>query len=187
MLDGVEWVGDPDVPLLERMWMQPTVTVIGVDAPRVVEASNTLAAEARAKVSVRLAPGQDPHRVARLVAARIEETVPWGLHVEAVARGAAGAWVTEPAGPAFDAARAAMRAAFGTDPAEIGCGGTIPFVGPFSDAFGGAPCLLTGVEDPATNAHGEDESLHLGDFERACVAEAFLLAELARRGDELVR
>ena len=76
---------------------------------------------------------------------------------------------------------AAMLAAYGRAPAALGCGGSIPFAEPFSDAFGGAPCLLVGIEDPATNAHGEDESLHLEDFTRACLTEAFLLAELARR------
>jgi cysteinylglycine-S-conjugate dipeptidase len=90
------------------------------------------------------------------------------------------AWVMEPGGPAWDAAIDAMAAAYGRDPAILGCGGSIPFVGPFSDAFGGAPCLLVGIEDPASNAHGEDESLHLEDFAKACLAEAFLLGNLAR-------
>ncbi|MDX1619757.1 MAG: hypothetical protein R3320_02115, partial [Nitriliruptorales bacterium] len=84
-------------------------------------------------------------------------------------------------GPAFDAAFAAMGAAYGREPATIGCGGSIPFVQPFSDAFGGAPCLLTGIEDPHTNAHGDDESLHLDDFVKACLAEAYLFDELADR------
>ena len=73
----------------------------------------------------------------------------------------------------------ALTAGYGHEPAILGCGGSIPFVEPFSEAFGGAPCLLVGIEDPATNAHGEDESLHLGDFRNAIVAEVHLLAELA--------
>ncbi|MEX2562051.1 MAG: hypothetical protein WD358_02230, partial [Nitriliruptoraceae bacterium] len=69
---------------------------------------------------------------------------------------------------------------YGRPPAIIGCGGSIPFVGPLSAAFGDVPCLLVGVQDPATNAHGEDESLHLDDFTRTCLAQAFLLAALAQ-------
>ena len=187
VLPGVQWVGDPDLTVLERIWMQPAITVIGIDVPSVQQASNQLIAQARAKVSVRLAPGQDPQRVMALVEAHLRAAVPWGLQVDVEPGVAAPAWVTEPTGPAFDAATAAMRSAYGAEPALLGCGGSIPFVDAFSAAFGGAPCLLTGIEDPATNAHGEDESLHLGDFERACLAEAYLLAELAARAPQLVR
>ncbi len=181
VLDGVEWVGDPDLSVLERIWMQPTITVIGIDVPSVKDASNTLIAEASAKISIRLAPGQDPDRVGKLVEDHLHDHVPWGLHVDTRPGHGGQPWAVDPEGPAFDAARAAMRAAFGTEPAMLGCGGSIPFVVPFSDAFGGVPCLLTGIEDPATNAHGEDESLHLADFERACIAEALLLQEIADR------
>ncbi len=181
MLEGVEWVGDPEVSLLERMWLQPTITVIGLDVPNLRDASNQLIARARAKVSIRLAPGQDPQRVVRVVSDHLKSHVPWGLHVATEPGVATAAWMTEPSGPAFEAAEEAMRAAFGTDPAHLGCGGSIPLVAPLSDAFGRVPCLLTGIEDPATNAHGEDESLHLGDFVRACLAEAFLFHELGER------
>lgn len=185
MLEGVDWIGEPNLPLLERMWMQPTVTVIGLDVPSLRQASNQLIAQARAKVSIRLAPGQDPSRVVRAVSDHLRAHVPWGLHVETEPGVATAAWVTEPSGPAFDAAEEALRAAFAADPVHLGCGGTIPFVAPLSEAFGGVPCLLTGIEDPATNAHGEDESLHLGDFTRACLAEAFLFHELAERASAL--
>jgi cysteinylglycine-S-conjugate dipeptidase len=181
MLDGVEFVGDGSRSLYERSWFRPTITPVGLDAPRVAEASNTLLARADAKLSLRLAPGQDPARVQRAVADHLEAHVPFGLRVEVTTGEAAPAWVTEPSGPAWEAAEAAWTAAFGREPAALGCGGSIPFAQPFSEAFGGAPCLLVGVEDPGSNAHGEDESLHLEDFARTCLAEALLLDELARR------
>ncbi|HEX2027029.1 MAG TPA: M20/M25/M40 family metallo-hydrolase [Nitriliruptorales bacterium] len=181
VLPGVEWTGDPERSVLERIWMQPTVTVIGMDVPSLREASNTLLAEASAKVSIRLAPGQSPGRAAALVEQHLHDNVPFNLHVETHPGHGGQPWVTDPRGPAFEAGIAALRSAFGTEPALIGCGGSIPFVVPFSQAFGGAPCLLTGIEDPSTNAHGEDESLHLGDFSRACLAETVLLEELAAR------
>lgn len=181
LLDGVEWIGDDAHSVLERLWVRPTITPIGVDAPAVDEASPTLLAEVRARISLRLAPGQDPDRAVARVTDHLHQRAPWGVEVEVRPGMAVPAWATAPTGPAFDAVTAAMTAAYGREPALMGCGGTIPFVQPFSDAFGGAPCLLVGVEDPESNAHGEDESLHLGDFEKACLAEAILFDELARR------
>lgn len=187
VLDGVAWIGDEDVPLLERLWMQPTITPIGIDAPSVHQSSNTLLAQVRVKLSCRFAPGQDPGRALGLLAEHLQANAPWGVEVTTEVGDHNAAWVAEPGGPAWDAGFAALAAAWGREPAAIGSGGSIPFVQPFAAAFGGAPCLLTGVEDPSTNAHGEDESLHLDDFFKACLGEAFLFAELAARGDQLGR
>jgi acetylornithine deacetylase/succinyl-diaminopimelate desuccinylase-like protein len=92
---------------------------------------------------------------------------------------AAGGWSTPAQGPAFDAARRALSAGFGREAALIGCGGSIPFVGPFAEVLGGAPALLLGLEDPLCNAHGENESLNLDDFRKAARAAVHLLFELA--------
>lgn len=186
MVTGAQLVGDPGRGLLERLWMRPTITPIGMDVPSVAEASNTLLAEVTTKLSCRLAPGQDPDRALGALRDHLLANVPFGLEVQVELGERNRAWVMEPGGPAWEAAVAAMTAAYGRTPAAMGSGGSIPFVGPFSDAFGGAPCLLIGVEDPASNAHGEDESLHLEDFVRACLTEAFLFAELGARRDRLV-
>ena len=179
MVPGAGFVGDPDHTLLERLWMRPTITPTGMDVPATAAASNTLLVEVTTKLSCRLAPGQDPERALAALRDHLEANAPWGLQVEVTLGERNPAWVTEPGGPAWDAAVDAMTAAYGREPAAMGCGGSIPFVEPFSDAFGGAPCLLVGVEDPGSNAHGEDESLHLEDFAKACLTEAFLLAGLA--------
>ena len=57
-------------------------------------------------------------------------------------------------------------------------GGSIPFIADFVREFPEAEILVTGVEDPDTRAHGANESLHLGEFEKVCTAEALLLARL---------
>jgi cysteinylglycine-S-conjugate dipeptidase len=185
LLDGVTLAGDPDRSLLERLWMRPTITPIGMDVPSVDGSSNTLLAHVRTKLSVRLAPGQDPERALGALTDHLVAAAPFGADVEVTLGERNAAWVMEPGGPAWDAAVEAMTAAYGRAPASMGCGGSIPFVQPFSDAFGGAPCLLVGVEDPGSNAHGEDESLHLEDFTKACLTEAFLLAALADRAEHL--
>ena len=89
------------------------------------------------------------------------------------------AWHCEPTGWAFDAADRALRAGFGSEPVLMGVGGTIPFVGPFADAFGGIPALLLGPADPGSRIHGEDESLHLGDWHSLIRSEIHLLQELS--------
>lgn len=179
LLDGVELGGDPKVHPLERLWMRPNLTVIGLDAPPVAGSSNTISPSARARLSLRLAPGQDPQRAREVLCAWLEDHVPWGLRVTVTPGAAANPFLADPEGPAFRAAARALEAAYGQEAVYAGIGGTIPFIEPFAAAFGGAPALLLGVEDPDTRAHGIDESLHLADWASACLGEAYLLAELA--------
>ena len=113
-----------------------------------------------------------------LVVDAIRRAAPFGAEVETDVEATAAGWRTESVGPAFDAARRALAAGFGREAVEIGCGGTIPFVGPFVEVLGGVPALLLGLEDPPCNAHGENESLCVEDFRKAARAAAHLLPEL---------
>jgi cysteinylglycine-S-conjugate dipeptidase len=178
-LDGVELIGEGS--LTERLWTRPAVSVLGIDAPRVQEAANILVPVARAKVSLRLAPGDDPNKAMEALVSHLEANAPWGARVT-VTRGA-GAWpfATEAEGPAYDAARRAFEEGWGTPPVDIGAGGTIPFVAAFREAFPAAALLITGVEDPDGRAHGANESLLLADFRKACISEAILLRGLAEK------
>jgi acetylornithine deacetylase/succinyl-diaminopimelate desuccinylase-like protein len=177
VLPGVELVGSGGVA--ERMWHKPSISVLAIDAPRVADASNTLLPSARAKVSMRIAPGQDEHAALAALSAHLREHAPWGARVT-VTDGSTGApGRIDATGPVYDAARAAFERAWGVPPIDIGVGGTIPFVAAFTDAFPDAAILVTGVEDPDTRAHGANESLHLAEFERVCIAEASLLSALA--------
>jgi len=92
-------------------------------------------------------------------------------------------WSSRAKGPVFEAARRALQEGYGRAPVQIGCGGSIPFVGPFCEALGGVPALLLGLEDPACNAHAENESLCLADFRSAARSFAHLLAELAESAE----
>jgi acetylornithine deacetylase/succinyl-diaminopimelate desuccinylase-like protein len=179
---GVDLAGDPALSVWERLWLRPSVTVIGLDAHPIRGSSNQIVASASARLSVRLAPGQDPQRAFEQLRAHIEAAVPWHLEckVTELVRGTP-AWQTRPEGFAFDAATRALRAAFGVDPVLMGEGGSIPFVAPFAEAFGGIPALLLGPGDPTSRIHGEDESLHLDDWRKLVETEVRLLAELAER------
>jgi acetylornithine deacetylase/succinyl-diaminopimelate desuccinylase-like protein len=178
LLPGVGFAGDDAVAVLERLWLRPVVTVVGIDGHPIAGSSNQIVSEAAARISVRVATGQDPHRINAALAAHLERRVPFGLECTFTPGEATPAWRCEPTGPAFDAAGRALREAFATEPVLMGVGATIPFVGPFADAFGGIPALLLGPADPGSRIHGEDESLHLGDWARLIEAETRLLAYL---------
>ncbi|WP_232022139.1 dipeptidase [Mycobacterium basiliense] len=177
LLDGVAEIGSGSVP--QRLWAKPAITVIGIDTTSIAAASNTLIPRARAKISIRVAPGGDAVDHLDAVEAHLHRRTPWGAHVR-VERGDVGQpYAIAASGPVYDAARAAFRQAWGTDPIDMGMGGSIPFIAEFAEAFPKAKILVTGVEDPATQAHSINESLHLGVLERAAIAEALLLANLA--------
>ena len=177
--DGVSLAGHPDTHVFERLWLRPAVTVIGIDGHPIAGSSNQIVAEAAARVSVRVGRGQDPARLNEALRLHFERRVPHGLELTVTPLEAVPAWHTDPTGWAFDAATRALRAGFGVDPVCMGVGGTIPFVGPFAEAFGGIPSLLLGPADPSSRIHGEDESLHLGDWHSLIRSEIQLLAELA--------
>jgi acetylornithine deacetylase/succinyl-diaminopimelate desuccinylase-like protein len=178
VLDGVSEIGSGSVP--QRLWAKPAITVIGIDTTSVAAASNTLIPRARAKISMRVAPGGDAAAHLDALTAHLQHHAPWGAHVS-VTRGDVGApYAIDASGPVYDAARSAFRQAWGTEPVDMGMGGSIPFIAEFANTFPEAKILVTGVEDPGTQAHSINESLDLGVLERAAVAEALLLANLAR-------
>ncbi|RFZ65590.1 Succinyl-diaminopimelate desuccinylase [Mycobacterium marinum] len=177
LLDGVTEIGSGSVP--QRLWAKPAITVIGIDTTSIAAASNTLIPRARAKISIRIAPGGDAAAHLDAVEAHLRKHAPWGARVS-VERGDIGQpYAIDASGPVYDAARTAFRQAWGADPIDMGMGGSIPFIAEFAEAFPDAKILVTGVEDPGTQAHSVNESLHLGVLERAAVAEALLLANLA--------
>jgi len=176
VLDGVRLIGSGS--LTDRLWFRPSVTVIGIDAPTVADASPALLPVARASISLRVAPGDDAERAQAALVAHLESRAPWGAQVRVTPKGSASPYQAVTSGPAYDAARAAFEEAWGQPVVQVGTGGTIPFIAAFAELLPGAEILITGVEDPDTRAHGPNESLHLAMFERCCLAEVLLLGRL---------
>jgi acetylornithine deacetylase/succinyl-diaminopimelate desuccinylase-like protein len=177
VLDGVELIGTGSI--VDRLWTKPSASVLGIDAPRTGEAPNALVPSARAKVSVRIAPGDNWKSAYQAVKTHLERSAPWGARVTVTLEQGGEPFQTEPTGPVYDTARAAYAEAWdGVAPVDIGVGGSIPFISTFQELFPAAAILVTGVEDPDSRAHGPNESLHLAEFTRACLAEALLLAKL---------
>ncbi|MCW2776337.1 MAG: hypothetical protein JWN17_62, partial [Frankiales bacterium] len=155
VLPGVELLGTGTFP--ERMWLAPALAVLGMDVPSTAAASNVLLPSARAKLSLRLAPGQDPEQAYAALERYLQEHAPWGCEV-VVTPGAVGApFALETVGAAYDVAREVFEQAFGNAPVEAGIGGSIPFIAEFARAYPGAAVLVTGVGDPASRWHGIDE------------------------------
>jgi cysteinylglycine-S-conjugate dipeptidase len=177
VLDGVRLTGTGR--LADRLSAGPALAVIGIDAPPVATASNTLVPAARAKVSLRVAPGDDADAARDALAAYLLAQAPWGAQVRVEAGGAAAPFTARTGGRAYRCAHSALGEAWGTAAVDAGAGGSIPFVTAYAGLFPDAEILITGVEDPDTRAHGANESLHLATFERACLAEALLLRNLA--------
>jgi acetylornithine deacetylase/succinyl-diaminopimelate desuccinylase-like protein len=175
--NGVEWIGDG--PMVERLWTRPSLSVTGLDAPAAQGASNTLVPHARAFLSLRIAPGDTTANAAERLREHLEQHAPWGAQVTCTLADKGEPIAIDATGPAYDAARAAFAEAWdGTEPVDMGVGGSIPFIAEFLETFPEASVLVTGVEDPDTRAHGANEGLHLAEFERVVLAEALLLRNL---------
>ena len=176
-LEGVEMMGEGSIT--ERLWLGPALSILAIDAPPVSEAINQLVPVARAKVSLRLAPGDDPERAMGALLSHLKGAVPWGAEVDVSPGASAHPVSLDTTGAAYDAFRAGFRRAYGQDPVDMGIGGSIPFVQAFSEAFPDADLLLTGASDPASYIHGPNESLDLGELHRSVLAEAVALRVMA--------
>jgi cysteinylglycine-S-conjugate dipeptidase len=184
MLPGTKLLRDESSQKMSpivQLFRLPSLTVNAIQASKREAAGNIINDAAWAKVTIRLVPDMDPKKVLQALKDQLKKSAPWGVEVHFLHEGGTGAWATEPSGPAFEAATAALKTGYGVEPYKLGSGGSIPFVKPFADALGGAPALLIGVEDPHTNAHGENESLLVSDFEKACISQVHLFTEIAER------
>jgi acetylornithine deacetylase/succinyl-diaminopimelate desuccinylase-like protein len=172
----------------EQTWRRPAVTVIAHEASSIKGASNQVLPKASALLSCRIVPDQDPEEVLARLTEFLTKDPPWGVEVTVTPHGPPVKWwMTDPNGPAFEAALGAMRNGFNSDPVAIGCGGSIGFVGPLSELLNGAPALLMGIEDPASNAHAPNESLHEGDFKKLMGSLVRLFENLGRLTPERVK
>lgn len=176
VLDGVRLAGTGSIT--SRLWDKPALSIIGMDIPSVAMSSNTLLPSARAKFSLRLAPGQDPEAAMAAMEAHVQRHAPFGARVTFTPGEAGQPFSTDAGAPAAQTALWALGESWGVPAVESGMGGSIPFIADLNEMFPDAQILVTGVEDPDSRAHSANESLHLGDFEKAIVAEALLLAAM---------
>jgi len=180
ILPGVRFATQKGCHPYEQTWRKPAVTIIAQEASSIKGASNQVLPKATAIASCRIVPDQEPEEVFEQIKSFLIKDPPWGVKVSVKQFPVSVKWwMTDPTGPAFEAALKAMKAGYKREPVPIGCGGSIGFVGPLADLFGGAPALLFGIEDPESNAHAPNESLHEGDFRKLMASLAHLFENLA--------
>jgi acetylornithine deacetylase/succinyl-diaminopimelate desuccinylase-like protein len=179
LLDGVSPIGSGTI--LSRLWSKPAITVTGIDAPTVANASNTLSPSVSVKISARIAPGQRGTEAFAALEAHLRAHAPFGAHIEIDDVDTGNGFLVDTSGWAVTEAKTSMTDAWGAPAVETGIGGSIPFIADLVEMFPAAQILVTGVEDPDSRAHSPNESLHLGVFQRAILTEAVLLARLNER------
>lgn len=180
VLEGVRLAGTGTVA--SRLWTKPALSIIGIDAPSVAMSSNTLLPSARAKFSLRLAPGQDPQKAMDAMRAHVTAVAPFGAQVTFTPGEMGNPFRTNTTASAAQLSLRSLRDAWGVDAVEAGMGGSIPFIADLTELYPQAQILITGVEDPDSRAHSANESLHLAEFEKAILAQAILLARLDDEG-----
>ena len=119
-------------------------------------------------------------RCTELLSDHLKRNCPDGLELSLFPEDGADPFTTDISHPYFEQMKQAMTVAYGNEAKYIGCGASIPGAQLFRDTFGDIPILMTGLEDPKCNAHGENESLGLADFEHGIVAEALFFEGLAK-------
>lgn len=176
LLPGVRPIGTDTI--LSRIWNQPAITVTGIDAPSVRNASNTILPEISVVISARIAPGQSSREAYQALEAHLRARAPFGaeLHFSDIDFG--DGFLADTSGWAIQLGRQALTEGFGVLPVELGVGGSIPFIADLARVFPQAQILVTGVGDPLARPHTPNESQDRQTLAAAILAEAWLLAQL---------
>lgn len=173
---GVSLLGSGS--LAHRIWGRPAVAVLGIDAPSIAAIVHKLVPVARAHVSVRLAPGDEIQHAKAAIEAHLRNQELWGAEVSVGFAREGSPHLIDASGAAFEAFRRACEHTWGCTPVESGSGGSLPLVAALAGVYPRADLLLTGVCDPDSRPHCENESVHLGELLNCCVNEAALLGYL---------
>jgi acetylornithine deacetylase/succinyl-diaminopimelate desuccinylase-like protein len=178
-LKGVESLA-PQIPLLEKLWRRPSLCINVLESGSRRQAGNVIQSSAWARIGLRIPPGMDPERTERMLKEHLESQLPWGLNMKLHFETAVGGWASDAAHPFTKALMSALSEGYQREAVFAGCGATIPLAQPLSDALGGAPVFLIGIEDPESKAHAENESLLVSELDKAIKAQAIFFEKCAQ-------
>jgi len=177
----------PDVDLIgnnslsAQLWAGYAINVIGLDAPAIEGASNSLIDAARARINLRVPADQSAEHALTLLIEHLESVTPWHTQVAISDSHASNGFVAKTDGLAYAAARQALREAYNKDAQIIGDGASIPLTNVLSEQFPQAEIIIWGAEDLAARIHGPNESVDLEELERVILTQALFLKRLAQK------
>ncbi len=172
---------DPTELIINSSW-RATLAVTGAEGlPPVGSAGNVLLPEIAVKLSVRLPPTCDAARAAAVLRETLLRDPPYGAQVSFEQGSATGGWNAPSFAPWLEEAiNRASRAVYGRDAVNVGCGGTIPFMGMLGERFPRTQFFITGVLGPHANAHGPNEFLHIEYTKQLTACVSLVLADHAQ-------
>jgi succinyl-diaminopimelate desuccinylase len=179
MLGVPELFGERGYTPLEQRSARPTFEINGLTSGYQGEGGKTIIpAWARAKLTIRLVPNQNPARVLKLVRKHLQKLCPPTVRLEADFTRGSEPYIVSPNSPFAQAALRSLKAAFGCEPVLLREGGSIPIVNDFKKILR-ADSLLLGLALPDDNAHSPNEKFDLGCFAKGQVMAALLWQELS--------
>ena len=165
-------LGSEEINLFEtdsyskRLWLEPALSVLAIDAPNVDESINLLIPSTKAKVSLRLPPTEDPDHAMKMLEEHIKKNTPWGAQVKFIPESKGSGVVADPKKEFTKKLITEFKEVWKTEPAYMGVGGSIPFANVFTEQFPEAELVLIGPGDDEGNAHAPNESVCIEDIEK---------------------
>ena len=150
----------------KRLWLEPALDVLAIDAPSIEDAVNLVIPKARAKISLRLPPTEDPEHAMQMLEEHVMKNIPWNASVKFIPNSKGSGVVADPSKPFTTELVNSFNSVWENETAYIGVGGSIPFANDFVREFPNAELVLVGAADEELgNAHAPNESVQIDHIE----------------------
>ena len=150
----------------KRLWLEPALSILAIDAPPVAESVNLLIPKAKAKVSLRLPPTEDPDHAMNMLEKHIKENTPFNANVEFIPEAKGKGILVDPKNEFSSKLIESFNKHWENEVAYMGVGGSIPFANVFINEFPNSEIVLVGAGDEEGNAHAPNESVNIDDIKR---------------------